>query len=262
MKHLFFSGGAVGQLNNKTVTGKPISDGITHFEKNPSKYIAMFFHKDDPKKPKKYQQFIYVHRAGTKDFSPVNIGKGDFKLLIHKYNRLPPLENDILPESHRDKYTDNMIYNGRKIHTEDNKPILPGRGMGVLDAPNLKIIGQVDPSDVRQGLVGDCWLLSAISTLAEYNGAVRKLFRNTKDIDLMPFDDKPNLYTITLWDLKTWKEVDIVVDERLCARPNAKNSHGSKKLLGAKPSANDNELWVPYLEKAVVILCGGWDAVS
>ena len=110
------------------------------------------------------------------------------------------------------------------------------------------------------GGIGDCWLLSAISTLAEYDGAVRRLFRKTKDLDEMPFMNKPNLYTVTLWDLNTWEEVDIVIDERLCSRPNSAKLYGNQRLLGALPS-NGNDLWVPYLEKAVAIHCGGWDAL-
>ena len=51
------------------------------------------------------------------------------------------------------------------------------------------------------------------------------------------------MYTCTLYDLtkpdgNTFKEVDIVVDERLTCAPN-----GSKSLFGCKPSLM-SELWV------------------
>jgi hypothetical protein len=129
--------------------------------------------------------------------------------------------------------------------------------MSLLDDPTLKIIGAVNPSDIAQGQCGNCWLLSAVASLAEFDGAVRRLFRKTKDLDRMPYaDGRPNLYTVTLWDLKTWKEVDVVVDERLPARVD-----GSGKLFGALPSS-DGELWVPYLEKAIVAHCGGWDEID
>jgi len=128
--------------------------------------------------------------------------------------------------------------------------------MGCGDAPNLKIIGDVDPSDIHQGTVGDCWLLSAISALAEFDGAVKRLFRKTPNLDQMPHHDKPNMYTISLYDLRTWREVDIVIDERLCVR-----SDGSGNLLGAAPS-EDGELWVSYLEKAIAAHCGGWDKIK
>jgi hypothetical protein len=61
---------------------------------------------------------------------------------------------------------------------------------------------------------------------------------------------------LKLWDLKTWKEVDIEVDERLCANPDKK-----KLLLGAKP-APDGSLWGAYLEKALAAHVGGWEKIE
>lgn len=66
-----------------------------------------------------------------------------------------------------------------------------------------------------------------------------------------------NHYTITLWDLPTWTEVDYVVDERLATDP----SRNDQALLSCKLS-EDAELWAVYLEKALAIHCGGWDAVT
>ena len=86
---------------------------------------------------------------------------------------------------------------------------------------------------------------------------MRRLFRKTPMLDQMPFvDGRPNIYTVTLWDLKTWKEVDIVVDERLPIRAD-----GTGRIFGAKPS-EDGELWVCYLEKALAAHCGGWDLID
>ena len=65
------------------------------------------------------------------------------------------------------------------------KPIYPGRGDGVCDNGNVKVFGKIDPSDVRQGSVGDCWLLSAIAALAEYDGAIKHMFRKTRGIEAM-----------------------------------------------------------------------------
>ena len=65
--------------------------------------------------------------------------------------------------------------------------------------------------------------------------------------------ERPNKYIVTYWDLTTWTEVDIEIDERLAAAPNG-------GLLAAKPSA-DGELWACYLEKAFAIHAGGWDKI-
>jgi hypothetical protein len=240
------------------VRGKSIKKGIERFKANPGKYLAMTYQAVmlEEKWPKESHAYTYVHRAGTQAYKPEGLStSGWLALLLQEYKRLPPLKDNILPTQYRDEYTDNMSHCEKTLHSENNKPILPGRGMGIGDAPNLKIIGDVDPSDIAQGSVGDCWLLSGISSLAEFDGAVKRLFRKTKNLDKMPFD-VPNMYTITLWDLATWKEVDIVVDERLCV-----NADGSGKLLGAKPS-EDGEMWVCYLEKALAVHCGGWDKIT
>lgn len=130
----------------------------------------------------------------------------------------------------------------------------PGRQQGVADAPGLKLIGDVDPSDIRQGEVGDCWLLSAISALAEFDGAIRQLFSASKDLERLPIDAF-NTYKVRLWDLKLWKRVEVEVDERLIWDDEA------GELLGCKPSL-DNELWPCVLEKAVAAHCGGWDKID
>merc|ERR1712070_588089 len=105
-----------------------------------------------------------------------------------------------------------------------------------------------------QGGVGDCWFLSALSTLSEYDGAIHQLFAKT-DWANMPGDDF-NTYTVTLWDLPTWSQVDVVADERLCTKPD-----GSGNLLGCQPSPT-GELWIPILEKAMAAHCGGWDKID
>jgi hypothetical protein len=239
----------------EVIKGKPISEGIELFRDNPGSYTAMMYQTKMVEWPCSQHQYTLIHRAGTEGYIPTGLSpKGWMTILMNHYERLPPLKHDVLPPASRDAYTDNMTFQGQKLHSLKNKPILPGRGMGVGDAPNLKIIGDVDPSDIHQGSVGDCWLLSGISSLAEFDGAVKRLFRKTCQLEQRPLD-APNQYIITLWDLSTWKEVDIVIDERLAVMAD-----GSGRLLGSKPS-EDGELWAVYLEKALAIHCGGWDKI-
>eukprot|EP00977_Amphora_coffeiformis_P017744 scaffold5885_cov201-Amphora_coffeaeformis.AAC.22 len=234
------------------VSGQSIQEAINMFNANPHKYVALFFQSSMLDWPPEQHQYTLVHREGTAGFKAVGVEpKGWMTMYKYDFERLPAYKNNELPLKARDKHTDNMTFGGKKLHSKKNPPIMPGRGMGVGDTPLLKVIGDVDPSDIHQGSVGDCWLLSAISALAEFDGAIKHLYRKTPNLDQMPHADRPNMYTITLWDLKTWKEVDIVVDERLCAAPDG-------RLLASKPS-EDGELWVCYIEKAIAIHAGGWD---
>lgn len=251
---LQFSGSVLAESIGTTQERKgEIKLAIADFHANPHQYISLQYQTAMLDWPVKQQQYKIVHREGTAYYTPQNVSPdGWMTCLMQHYQVLPPLPDDELPKRFRDPYTDTILatHIGRKLP----KPLLPGRGMGVVDDPKLKIIGNVDPSDIKQGAVGDCWLLSGISSLAEFDGAVKKLFRKTKNWHKMPAD-KPNMYTITLWDLPTWTEVDIVVDERLCANPNKTG------LLSSKPSS-DGELWVCYLEKAIAAHCGGWDNIT
>ncbi|CAB9510303.1 Calpain-type cysteine protease DEK1 [Seminavis robusta] len=236
----------------KEIKKKSIPQAIKLFQSNPAEYIGLMYQTSMKTWQPKDCQYTLIMRKGTTQLKPQGVDpSGWMTLMIHEYQQLPPLTE--LPRNKRDKYTYNMTHKGRKLP----KPLLPGRGMGIADLPSLKIIGDIDPSDIHQGRVGDCWLLSAISAVAEFDGAIKKLFRKTKHIDRKPLDDGSiNFYTISLYDLTTWKEVDIVIDESLCADPA-----GNGNLLASKPS-EDGELWVCYLEKALAIHCGGWDEIT
>lgn len=232
----------------------PVQQGMEEMRKHPSKYVSLWYQTNVKDWPAKNQQYTLIHREGTEGYQPMGVSpSGRFSCVFIKYERCTAFPNNELPLQFRDRYTDTMSYLGRRLHSAKNKPLMPGRGMGLGDAPDLKIIGDVDPSDIHQGSVGDCWLLSAISALAEFDGAVKQLFRKTPNLDRMPLDG-PNKYIVSLYDLSSWREVDVVIDERLCVQSNG-------RLLGAAPS-EDGELWVCYLEKALAAHCGGWDKIK
>ena len=229
-----------------------IRDGLRKLREEPSKYFAIKYQSNMVDWPEEHQEYRLIHREGTLGYQPQRHPDGSFTILMADYQPLPSVPKMVARDM--DASTDVMTFQGYTLHHARNPPLCPGRGMGVCDMPSLKIIGDVDPSDVNQGSVGDCWLLSAISALAEFDGAVSTLFRKTPNLQSMPHE-QPNKYTITLWDLATWKEVDVVVDERLASKATGDG------LLGCAPSI-DGELWVCYLEKAVAIHCGGWDEID
>jgi len=197
------------------------------------------------------QKYTLICRKNTKGYTPEAVRGGWQAVVMAQYQALPPVA-DI--GRARDNFTDMATFRGTMLHSANNPPLYPGRGMGIGDDPKLKLMADVDPSDVSQGGVGDCWLLAGISALAEFDGAVHKLFRKTPNVALMPLST-PNQYTVTLFDLKTWTPTDVTVDERLCAAPSRPG------LLGSTPS-KDGELWACYLEKAVAAHCGGWDKID
>eukprot|EP00980_Cylindrotheca_fusiformis_P021194 scaffold8150_cov118-Cylindrotheca_fusiformis.AAC.3 len=265
LREVRFNGKAKYWSRGKQVKKEgPIPVAIENFKAKPKKYDAMIYQLDmlDPNSdwdPSQHK-FTVIFRRGTVNWVPIGVDpNGKYGLLQHYYEYCKSFPNDVLPPQYRDKYTDNFSFRGQKLHSGPVKPIMPGRGMGLGDSPDpLKLIKEIDPGDIFQGRVGNCWLLSGISALAQYDAAIKRLFRKTKNLDKLPMDE-PHFMTITLWDLKTWKEVDVVIDERLCSDPFSKKE--GLQLLGTRPSM-DGELWVPYLEKALVAHCGGWDKIE
>jgi len=222
----------------------PVEEGVQKLKDNPTKYLGIYYQTDMTQWPAEQQKFILILRTKS-GFGVKEEPGGGFTYIRAHYEAL---DHDVSHEP--DGVTEHLSYQGNALPVA----ILPGRGKGCADVPMIKFMGDVDPNDISQGGVGDCWLLSAISALAEYDGAIHKLFHKTEDIGAMP-KDGPNKYTVTLWDLSSWQPVDIVVDESLCS-----NAEGSG-LLGACATIT-GELWICYLEKAVAVHCGGWDKID
>ncbi|CAK9047069.1 Calpain-type cysteine protease DEK1 (Phytocalpain DEK1) (Protein DEFECTIVE KERNEL 1) (ZmDEK1) [Durusdinium trenchii] len=101
----------------------------------------------------------------------------------------------------------------------------------------------VSPRDIKQGYLGDCWLVSSFSTLAEYPDRVRSLFKQQK----LSEDGR---YDIRLYCPleEEWKVVTI--DDRL---PYWKKTFSYGQVCFAQPS-KENEFWPCLLEKAVAKL--------
>jgi hypothetical protein len=102
----------------------------------------------------------------------------------------------------------------------------------------------IDPNDIKQGQLGDCWFLSALSSLAERPGLVRRLFITQEY-------NPDGVYQIRLCKNGEW--VTVTVDDYIPCRYNG----GPMFSRGA-----GNELWVMLIEKAYAKLHGNYQALS
>jgi len=102
----------------------------------------------------------------------------------------------------------------------------------------------IDPNDIKQGILGDCWFLSATASLAERPGMVRRLFI-TKEYN------PEGVYQIKLCKNGEW--VTVTVDDYIPCRYKG----GPIFSRGAT-----NEIWVMLLEKAYAKLHGNYQALS
>ena len=105
----------------------------------------------------------------------------------------------------------------------------------------------VKPGSVKQGALGDCWLLSAISIVAQYPALIEALFV-TKE------PDEQGVYCIQFWNDGQW--IRVLVDDQLPVS-------AKKSPLYARAAKEDgSELWTMLLEKAYAKMFGTYGALN
>lgn len=103
-------------------------------------------------------------------------------------------------------------------------------------------------NEIKQGRLGDCWLLSAMICLAEHRGAITRLFCN-KELD------PRGRYRVRLFDGQRRKWVNVEIDDYIpCDR---KIWEDTRKVVPAFAQA-DGQLWVQLMEKAFAKFCGSY----
>eukprot|EP00929_Paragymnodinium_shiwhaense_P021823 TRINITY_DN14124_c0_g1_i1.p1 TRINITY_DN14124_c0_g1~~TRINITY_DN14124_c0_g1_i1.p1 ORF type:complete len:808 (-),score=123.31 TRINITY_DN14124_c0_g1_i1:317-2740(-) len=111
--------------------------------------------------------------------------------------------------------------------------------------------GKIEPADVLQGSLGDCWLMAAFAALAERPGVLQQAFL-TRHVDLR------GKYRFRLWDQiknvpgERW--VEICVDDKIPVKPGTLTPKFSR--------TNSNEMWVLLLEKAFAKLYGNYSMLD
>ena len=107
----------------------------------------------------------------------------------------------------------------------------------------------INPCNLLQGTVGDCWLLAALSCIAEFPQQVRSVFIESQ---LSP----SGKYTLRLFDLTQCEWNVVIVDDMVpCIM------QGSIYVpVFAKP--NGREIWPMILEKAFAKYLGSYSALN
>ena len=236
-----------------------IRNAIADFKAHPDKYVAMRYFPDMHDEDWEEQDCTLFYRP-TKQSSSLACDKrsGGWTVLEWTCHPLRP-DVKVKDDGHEKRWLETFketLYSTSK--TYKTRGVSPGRGQGLADVPSLCLWNTISPNDLNQGSVANCYMISTFAALAEWPGAIKKLFRKTKGADEMPRSNAANEYTITLYDLESApvaREVDVVVNERL-----AVDVDKGKKL--GLPISDCAELWPCYLEKALVVHCGGWNGIG
>eukprot|EP00929_Paragymnodinium_shiwhaense_P011050 TRINITY_DN11630_c0_g1_i1.p1 TRINITY_DN11630_c0_g1~~TRINITY_DN11630_c0_g1_i1.p1 ORF type:complete len:519 (+),score=59.43 TRINITY_DN11630_c0_g1_i1:65-1621(+) len=112
----------------------------------------------------------------------------------------------------------------------------------------------IHPNQCYQGPdLGNCWLISAISAIAEFPAAIKRLFESIH----VSMDGK---YTIPLYDIRTSSWVDVTIDDRMACQTRPWWQPVAKPICAQLPPTDEGELpvWTLLLEKAIAKLAGSY----
>jgi len=112
----------------------------------------------------------------------------------------------------------------------------------------------IGPNDIKQGHLGDCYLLSALSVLAEQRKFIKRLF-HSKHVSPV------GCYSIWLCDSGEWK--NIIIDDYIpCIESEEAEEEGEKKIVPSFSKNKSNDIWVVLLEKAFAKLFGNYHNID
>ncbi|XP_064603652.1 calpain-5-like [Liolophura sinensis] len=119
----------------------------------------------------------------------------------------------------------------------------------ICKAPKLIVEG-VSCDDIREGELGNCWFVTACTTLAQEPKLLQKVLPGAKDQEWDEKNVYAGIFHFQFWRFGEWLEV--VVDDRLPTKDG--------KLIFCQ-SKSRNEFWSALLEKAYAKLYGDYESL-
>merc|ERR1719265_776500 len=179
-----------------------------------------------------------------------------FAAAIQKKPVSPPKPQPMLPSmpSQDGKFVDpqfppdqNSLFSSTNPQMDHVQDILQQTGNGSAVqwiraaelCPNGELFCNIHPNDITQGILGDCWFLAGLATMAEHPNLILDMFPNQKTVSP---DGK---YQVRFYNSTTRCYEEVTIDDFIPCGPDG-------KPLFCKPA--DNEMWVLLAEKA----CAKW----
>ena len=125
-----------------------------------------------------------------------------------------------------------------------------GSAEEIFGKGDYSVFNSIDPSDIQQGRLGDCYLLCAMSSLAERPSLIHRLFDT----------EEPNeygVYAVWLNINGMWREV--VVDDLF---PVVQPPYQRGAIEFAFSRTSEDELWPMIIEKAYAKVYGSYSRIA
>ncbi|VDM99133.1 unnamed protein product [Thelazia callipaeda] len=140
--------------------------------------------------------------------------------------------------------TNNSLFLGQVNPEIDITWKRPGE---LVDNPQLFVEGAT-PNDVTQGILGNCWFVSACSALTHNQELLQKVIPNANEQEWTNGNSYCGIFRFCFWRFDQW--IEVVIDDLLPTRDG--------KLVFAR-SKSVNEFWSALLEKAFAKLYGCYE---
>lgn len=109
------------------------------------------------------------------------------------------------------------------------------------------VVDDASRMDVCQGILNDCWFLSAVASLSLHPSLLDQIVPKDQSFQ----ENYDGSFHFRFWQYGEWK--DIKIDDRL-------PTHNGQLIY--LRSSQENEFWTPLLEKAYAKLKGGYTALN
>ncbi|XP_067008228.2 calpain-A [Anabrus simplex] len=184
---------------------------------------------------------VFVDSPEPKESRPGQLPEGDFidgKLGILEEDEAEALlgeleEGQLFEDPDFPADTTSLSYTNPD--DEELESIVWLRPHELSEDPQMFVDG-ISRSDVKQGILGDCWFLSACASIATRPDLIEKVVRPGQ---VLSGDDYRGILYICFWRFGQW--VTVHIDDRLPVKDGA-------LLYGS--CADPNEFWVAFVEKA------------
>lgn len=140
------------------------------------------------------------------------------------------------------------VFGTPKLEEEINYKITWLRPKEIVTNPFL-YSGKLSKDDIKQGSLGDCWFIAALSNLLYDEDILWKVVPLEQS-----FQKYHGIFHFRFWLYDDW--IDVVIDDRL---PTYKDKNNKIQLLYANHA--DGKFWVPLLEKAFAKFYGSYKRI-